>query len=137
MADKTRNNEGDADEDDLEKFSDINSQEDDARTRERKEKQSLRKSIKGLGLNLMNKANSLIVTPVSALTALGRTIITPFDASPSYDTRDEKKVGGGKKEDGDEKMSEDEKRRIMRMIEDEDSSEDKEESDEDDKDSTG
>ncbi len=85
----------------------------------------------------MNKANSLIVTPVSALTALGRTIAAPFDGSPSYDTREESKVDGDKKEDGDEKMSEDEKRRIMRMIEDEDSSEDKEESDEDENDSTG
>ena len=47
------------DEDDLDKFSDINSQ-DDALTREKKERQGLRKGVKNLASNLVSGAKSLI-----------------------------------------------------------------------------
>ena len=136
-ADSARNNEVDAEDDDLDKFSDINSQEDDDPTRERKENNGMRKGMKTFASNLMTKATSMIQTPVSAFTALGRANTTPFTEEAAFEAKEEKKdiksSNGVTKGDGDEKMSEDEKRRIMRMIEQEDSSDDEDGSDEDDK----
>ena len=60
------------DEDDLDKFSDINSQ-DDALTRERKEqqRQGLRKGVKNLASNLVSGAKSLIQTTSQAVVGMG------------------------------------------------------------------
>ena len=76
-ADSARQNENDEDEDDIDNFSDINSQ-DESLVRERKEKNGLRKGMKSMASALISKAGTMIQTPVSALTALGRTNTTPF-----------------------------------------------------------
>ena len=113
-ADSARQNENGNDDDDLEDFSDINSQ-DEALVRERKEKSGLRRDMKNLAQNLMSKANNLIQTPVSALTALGRTNTVPFadDLKSPLEVRGEKAKSGTLAEDdagtkGDDKMSDDE-----------------------------
>jgi len=133
---------GVSEDDDLDSFSDINSQ-DDALTRERKEnKFGLRKGIKTLATNLAGKANLLIQTTGSAMASLSKIKSSPPGANDAdlEDVKDpsdvEAMTPSGLNDDPD-KMSEDEKRRIMKMIEQEDSSDEDDDSDQVDQTSEG
>ena len=123
-------------ENDLDSFNEINSQ-DDALTREQKEKQANSGGVKNIASNLVNKANLLIKTTGQALT-MSKAKSSPNAANLlSPDTfKDPSLLGAIEAQtptnNDPDKMSEDEEKRIMRMIEDEDSSDDDDDGSEND-----
>ena len=121
---------------DLEKFSDINSQ-DDALTREQKEQRlGLRKGMKTMAANFANKAGSLLKTTTQAIPGLSRAAGAQEENKMDVELAKEK-APPAKNEEDPEKMSEDEEKRILRMIDLEGSSDEDGESDEDEDNSAG